>query len=117
MNNHSECKKDNCPYCGVQVMVRLNKPFFGDPRICGTCQSNMNKTSKFSNNHSELVRELREKFSHGEDFSYSNVAYFIIADRARIVAPLVKYKKVGYSHESADDAIDETLKLAGVKIL
>jgi N6-adenosine-specific RNA methylase IME4 len=66
MNNHSEYKKDNCQYCGVEVMVRLNEPFFGDPRICGTCQSNMNQAGKFSNNQSELVREKKYQIIYAD---------------------------------------------------
>lgn len=49
------------------------------------------------------------------------IADFILADRARIVEPLVKYKnfirrswKAGV-HIYSDEAIDETLKNAGVQ--
>jgi ribosomal protein L37AE/L43A len=36
-----EYKKDNCPYCGKEVLIRLNVPFFGDQRICAECQQRM----------------------------------------------------------------------------
>lgn len=41
-----EFMKDKCPYCGKSVMVRLNTPFFDDPRICWECQGNMNRHIK-----------------------------------------------------------------------
>ena len=36
-----EYEKDNCPYCGKEVLIRLNVPFFGDQRICAECQQGM----------------------------------------------------------------------------
>lgn len=47
-----------------------------------------------------------------------DIADFILADRKRIVEPLVKYKsehKTGWGNFDTDDVIDETLKRAGAE--
>lgn len=77
----------------------------------------------------ELIKELKLIIinEYNPDLNincpnYEKLANFIIADRARIVEPLVKYKddcKEIWSwtipREETDKAIDETLKLAGVE--
>ena len=37
--NNLETKQDKCPYCGKEVTITLNIPFFGDQRICAECSS------------------------------------------------------------------------------
>jgi len=83
---------------------------------------------------SELVRELRESSGifessgcddptcFGVTVEWDKLADFIIADRLRIVEPLIKHKKEvidelgdeGWKLSIGDVVIDETLKLAGV---
>lgn len=72
----------------------------------------------------ELIKELTEMGYNSIPQSYiGKLADWVIADRARIVAPLVKYrsKKYGCSDKGIMDsikhntkAIDQALKLAGV---
>lgn len=77
-------------------------------------------------NRDELIKELENKICRSASIE-ANISYladFIIEDRNRIVQPLVKYKsdvklwdRRGWgldSHTISDEAIDETLKLAGV---
>lgn len=64
-----------------------------------------------------LVNELKE-IKYKYDMETEDIADFILADRARIVAPLVKFKTkypelyTGFGEEAVNN-IDETLKLAG----
>jgi hypothetical protein len=65
----------------------------------------------------DLINELTDKFNFEFHFVVEDIADWIIADRARIVEPLVKWKQADpYTVTRVPlKAIDETLKLAGVE--
>lgn len=73
----------------------------------------------------ELIKEIQDKCRCRCGSSVSliytcidDVADFIIEDRKRIVDPLIKVKNISHGREEFDalnDAIDKTLKNAGVK--
>ena len=62
----------------------------------------------------KLIEELEFMTKDSGDTCFECIADFILADRKRIVKPLVKFKNKGYSGGTfANNAIDQTLKLAG----
>ncbi len=79
------------------------------------------------NEREKLVKELNEKYSHSDInnlIDFRGIVDFILADRKRIVEPLVKLNKdINPSHgfatqlgwpKKAKYAIDETIKNAGL---
>ena len=66
------------------------------------------------NEREKLIEELQKDAARfNEPYLYGHVADFIIADRKRIVEPLVIIKKSDLYLASAEKPINETLKLAG----
>lgn len=62
----------------------------------------------------ELIDRITQILAHREpEYFIEDLADFILADRARIIAPLVKAKN-NKLEPYVWDAIDEVLKLAGV---
>ena len=65
-----------------------------------------------------LIREIKTITKNATDLDCGFIADFIINDRKRICEPLVKWRKADpYTKEGKypEDAISETLKLAGQK--
>ena len=61
-----------------------------------------------------LIKVLRHKSGSDKQLHIEDVADFILADRKRIVEPLVKVMLGRIDDNATFDAIQETLKLAGV---
>lgn len=68
----------------------------------------------------DLFETLGTKSGNGlilRDVDPDKLCNFILADRARIVSPLVKHKKLwcgNWQEYTASEAIDEAIKLSGV---
>lgn len=76
----------------------------------------------YLNERNKLIQELSKKCMDTSIYllDQRKVADFILQDRKRVVAPLIDYKNLGESKliliARADEAIDETLKLAGIEV-
>ena len=65
----------------------------------------------------KLENEVFSKFAYVGAGLHEEIVKFILADRRRVVMPLLDYKiQAGGDFEDANDAIDGTLRNAGVPI-
>ena len=63
----------------------------------------------------KLITMRTDAEANGDDFIF-NLVNFIIADRRRVVEPLVRLKQSDVTDDGyAEDMINETLKLAGIE--
>jgi hypothetical protein len=118
-NEFKELIRYDCATCKESMPVPASEPLIGGHQE----DVNMSEREKLI---SELEQRFHEPYEHGaviSNLSIDGVADFIIADRKRIVEPLVKAveesDRIGGNESTVpawqrlDKAVYETLKLAG----
>ncbi len=109
-----------CPECGkLTAYIRKDNPHCLVCNLCGMEWTIERPEGRVNMNaHEEIKLNLMalNYIKEGElHINLDLIADWVIKDRARIVEPLVKYKKgKAWGNTFICEAIDETLKLAGL---